>query len=135
MGAVLDARADRSQGPRADGVLAQRPEQRVPQRRDLPTPELPYVGEPGAVFWMCTRHRLERAPPAQHAGIESQLGGNAVAGRLEPLDPGVGRGVLGRPRRPPEARVGGACRRPRTRAWPEAGAAATSRPSGAPWRA
>src|SRR5439155_27212442 len=86
---------DGSQGARFDGALAERGEQRVPERVDLPAPERPDTGEPGAIVWrrLGTGHRLEDRAPAQHAGIEPQLHRGTVAGRLEALDPRLERRI------------------------------------------
>src|SRR2546427_6566031 len=97
MGAVLDARADGSQGTGPDGTLRlfQGLEQRVPERLDLPAPELPDTGEPGAIVWrrLGAGDRLEDRAPAQHAGVERQLRGGPIANRLEALDPRLDRRI------------------------------------------
>src|SRR2546429_273451 len=88
VGAVLDARADGPQSAGVDGPLAERREQRIPQRFDLPAPELSDSGEPGAVVWerQGACDGLEGRAAAQHARLEAQLLGDAVARRLETLD-------------------------------------------------
>src|SRR5207245_10789539 len=92
-----DARADGSQGAGPDGTLRllQGLEQRVPERLDLPAPELPDTGEPGAI--VCRRlgagDRFEDRAPAQHAGVERQLRGGPIANRLEALDPRLDRRI------------------------------------------
>src|SRR5207247_376274 len=75
VGAVLDARADGPKGPGVDGALAERRQQRVSQDLDLPAPDLPDLGEPGAIVWRRhgTGHRLERGATAQDARVEPQL--------------------------------------------------------------
>src|SRR5205085_434788 len=80
VGALLDARADGSQSAGADGSLDERRQQRVSQRFYLPPPELPDSGEPGAVVWKGrgARDGLEGRAPAQHAGLEAELPGDAV---------------------------------------------------------
>src|SRR5256884_698714 len=94
---ILDARADGSQGAGPDGTLRlfQGLEQRVPERLDLPAPELPDTGEPGAIVWrrLGASDRLEDRAPAQHAGIERQLRGGPIANRLEALDPRLDRRI------------------------------------------
>src|SRR5881409_1027333 len=64
-------------------------------RLDLPAPELPDTGEPGAI--VCRRlgagDRFEDRAPAQHAGIERQLRGGPIANRLEALDPRLDRRI------------------------------------------
>src|SRR5207248_7648405 len=93
--AVLDARADGPQSAGVDGPLAEGRQQRVPQRVDLPAPELSDSGEPGAVVWeregACDG--LEGRAAAQHARLEAQLLGDAVARRLETLDARLDAGV------------------------------------------
>src|SRR3989440_10846653 len=97
MGAVLDARADGSQGAGPDGTLRlfQGLEQRVPERLDLPAPELPDTGEPGTIVWrrLGAGDRLEDRAPAQHARVERQLRGGPIANRLEALDPRLERRI------------------------------------------
>src|SRR5205085_2424299 len=101
VGAVFESRADGPQGARADGplALAERRQQRVSQRCYLPPPELPGSGEPGAVVWEgCgARDGLERRAAAQHAGVEAELLGDAVAGGLETLDARLDARVTWRP--------------------------------------
>src|SRR5439155_156445 len=70
VGAVLDARADRSEDPCVDGAvggLAERLKQLVAEHFGLPAPEFADTGEPGAVFGRGrgSRDRFERCPRAQ----------------------------------------------------------------------
>ena len=71
----------------------------------LTSPGCP-ASEPGAVFWGCAGDRFQCRPAAQHPGIDVQGSGQTIADRLEPLDPGVEVGILGRPGGALEARQG-----------------------------
>src|SRR5207248_7014161 len=71
------------------GCLTKRREERIAERLDLPAPELPDTGQPGAIVWgrLGAGDGFEGRAPAEHPGIEPQVRRGTIAGRLEPLDP------------------------------------------------
>src|SRR5207302_565324 len=95
------------EGSRAMTVPAELTEEAVRQalrqvkdpELDMPARELSDSGEPGAVVWdgLGACDGLERRAAAQHARLEPQLLGDAVARRLETLDARLDARVAGWP--------------------------------------